>query len=102
MHKEHKCGPAKIAWILTLIGALNWGLIGIGYFFSANWNVVNLILNLIPGNVMWLEAVVYILVGISGAIMLFGCRCKSCKEGCASCKAGMGSTPSMPMNGQQM
>ena len=99
MHKDMKCGPAKIAWILVLIGAINWGLIGLGYFFSANWNLVNLIF----GRLMWLEALVYLLVGIAGVIVIFGCRCKRCKEGCASCRAdGMGSAPSAPMGGQQM
>ncbi|MBP9771539.1 MAG: DUF378 domain-containing protein [Candidatus Pacebacteria bacterium] len=96
MHKDHKCGPSKIAWILVLIGAINWGLIGLGYFFSANWNLVNLIF----GRLMWLEAIVYLLVGIGGAIVIFGCRCHRCKEGCNSCHAGTAS--SAPMGGQQM
>ncbi len=89
MHKEHKCSPSKIAWILVLIGALNWGLIGIGYFLSMNWNIVNLIF----GRMMWLEALIYLLVGISAVWVIVGCRCRNCKEGCAVC-----STTSSPSN----
>lgn len=72
-----KCSCTKIAGVLLLIGGLNWGLVGLGYFFGGNWNVVNLLL----GNWMWLEAVVYILVGVSAVVKLFGCRCKSCATG---------------------
>ena len=34
------------AWILVIIGGLNWLLVGLGGFFGSNWNVVNLILGL--------------------------------------------------------
>ncbi|MGC9309873.1 MAG: DUF378 domain-containing protein [Candidatus Nanoarchaeia archaeon] len=51
-----------IALILVIVGALNWGLVGIG-----GWNLVNLIF----GSVAWLEQVVYILVGLSGIWMIF-------------------------------
>lgn len=46
-----------IALILVIIGAINWGLVGI-----ADWNLVNLLL----GSVVWLERTVYILVGLAG------------------------------------
>ncbi len=65
----------KWAWALAIIGALNWGLVGVGYFVGGNWNVLNLLL----GNWMWAEALVYVLVGISGVTLLLGCRCMSCK-----------------------
>lgn len=55
-----------VAWLLVIIGALNWGLIGLGGFADADWNVVNMILGSWP-QVEWL---VYILVGASGAWML--------------------------------
>ncbi|MFZ2803844.1 MAG: DUF378 domain-containing protein [Patescibacteria group bacterium] len=57
----------KIAWVLLIIGGLNWGLVGI----NPSWNVVHLIL----GNWMWLERVVYILVGVAAIAMLFVCKC---------------------------
>jgi len=49
-----------IKWIMTLlivVGAINWGLVGI-----ADLNVVNAIF----GSVAWLETTIYILVGLSG------------------------------------
>jgi uncharacterized protein len=74
------CTMGMIAKILVIIGGVNWGLVGIGMFFGgSNWNVVNLILGSMP----ILEAVVYILVGISAVVMIFGCRCGKCKEMCA-------------------
>ena len=70
------CGCSKLGFWLVIIGALNWGLVGFGQLFGlGNWNVVNLIFGSLP----WLEAIVYLLVGLSGIIMLTGCRCKKCK-----------------------
>ncbi len=51
----------QIAKLLVTIGALNWGLTGIGMLVGTNLNVVNLLL----GKVSILEAVVYLLVGAS-------------------------------------
>ena len=45
-----------IAWVLLVIGGLNWGLVGI-----FDWNLVDAIFG--SGSV--LSAIVYILVGIS-------------------------------------
>jgi len=58
-----------------MIGALNWGLVGLGGFFGGDWNVVHLLL----GSVVWLESLVYVLVGLSAVMMLVGCKCKKCK-----------------------
>lgn len=85
-----KCGGSKISWILVIIGALNWGLVGVGGLLGYNWNVVELIF----GRVSWLESIIYILVGLAGIIMLFGCRCKKCTSG--SC--GHTPAPEMPNN----
>lgn len=74
---EGKCGTSKIAWILVIIGAVNWGLVGIGGFFGGNWNLVNLLL----GNWMWLENIVYTLVGVAGVMSIFGCKCGKCSVG---------------------
>jgi len=79
----HKCAPAKIAWILIIVGALNWGLVGLGGFFGGNWNVVNLIF----GSWDWLEWLIYILVGASGVVALVGCKCKVCKGEGAEAKS---------------
>ncbi|MDP4020761.1 MAG: DUF378 domain-containing protein [Candidatus Adlerbacteria bacterium] len=55
-----------VAWLLVIVGALNWGLVGLGGFAGANWNVVSMLLGAWP-QVEWL---VYVLVGASGAWML--------------------------------
>lgn len=58
-----------ISRILVIIGALNWGLVGIGSFIggTTNLNVVNLLL----GSVSWLESIVYVLVGIAALVLIF-------------------------------
>jgi uncharacterized membrane protein YuzA (DUF378 family) len=50
-----------IAFVLVIIGALNWGLIAIGDWMGSNWNVVNLLLGSWPT----VETLVYLLVGLS-------------------------------------
>ena len=56
----------KLTWWLIIIGAINWGLVGLSYFLQINLNVVNLIVGSIPV----LEAIVYLLVGVSGILLL--------------------------------
>jgi uncharacterized protein len=63
-----------IAFILLVIGGLNWGLIGLGGFAGADWNVVNMILGSWP-QVEW---IVYVLVGLS-AIWLAVTHKSDCK-----------------------
>lgn len=46
-----------IALVLIIIGALNWGLIGL-----FNFNLVDTIF----GVMSWLSRIIYILVGVSG------------------------------------
>lgn len=57
-----------IASILVVIGALNWGLVGLNSFsvIDYSWDLVALALGGIP----WLAAVVYLLVGLSGIWLL--------------------------------
>ncbi|MBU6388406.1 DUF378 domain-containing protein [Patescibacteria group bacterium] len=64
------------AFILLVIGGLNWGLIAIGYWMGSNWNVVNLLLGSWP----WLENLVYLLVGLSALSIGF-----SHKKDCRAC-----------------
>ena len=56
-----------IAIILTVVGALNWGLVGLGGFMGSDLNVVNMIL----GSVPTVENIVYLLVGVSGLLVLW-------------------------------
>lgn len=55
----------QLAFILTVIGGLNWGLVGLFEF-----NLVNALLGTIPV----LERLVYILVGLSAAYLLVARR----------------------------
>ena len=73
------CTMNMIAKILVIVGGVNWGLVGIGMLYKADWNVVKMILGSMPT----LEAIVYILVGVSAVMMLFGCKCGKCKDACA-------------------
>ena len=57
---------SSVAKLLVVIGALNWGLVGIGGFAGSNLNVVNMILGSWP-TVEW---IVYVLVGVSGVYVL--------------------------------
>jgi len=78
-----KCGAASVAHWLLVIGGLNWLLVGLAMWFGgtgANWNVVNLLL----GPWANLEALVYVLVGLSALVCAFGCPCKTCKEGASA------------------
>lgn len=65
-----------VAWILLIVGGLNWGLVGLGGFMGGNWNLVNLILGSWP----MLEWLVYVLVGASAVyeIMTHKANCKAC------------------------
>lgn len=55
-----------IAWILVIVGALNWGLMGLGGFLGGDWNVVGMLLGSWP----MLESLVYVLVGASAVYEL--------------------------------
>lgn len=60
--------------LLVLVGALNWGLVGLGGFLKMNLNVVNLLLGSWPT----IESIVYLLVGVAGLAM--GYMFLTCKE----------------------
>ena len=70
--KNLVCSGCGIAKVLVIIGALNWGLVGI-----FDWNLVTAIF----GGVPVVEDIIYILVGLSGIILIFSClgKCKMCK-----------------------
>ena len=89
------CTLHKAAWVLVVVGALNWGAVGL-----VKVNVVMALLGSWPA----VERVVYVLVGIAGLLMIFagkccmkgGCKCDA--SGCGHC--GMEQKPPM-MGGQQ-
>ncbi len=65
-----------VSWILIIIGALNWGLVGLGGFMGGNWNIVHMILGSWPP----VEGLVYVLVGASGVyeLIVHKKNCKMC------------------------
>lgn len=76
------CWGTMIAKVLVLVGAVNWGLVGLGGFLEMNLNVVNLALGAWP-QVEW---VVYLLVGVAGVFKMVKCA-KGCKGGSCETKA---------------
>ncbi len=65
----------KVAFVLVIVGALNWGLVGVFKF-----NLVTFLLGTMP---MAITAV-YALVGLAAIYLIFAC-CKKCKDG--SCQS---------------
>ncbi|OGI75577.1 hypothetical protein A3C67_00610 [Candidatus Nomurabacteria bacterium RIFCSPHIGHO2_02_FULL_42_19] len=80
---EGGCNTSLVIKILLIVGAVNWGLVGLGMLLGdMDWNVIYMFL----GGVPVVEATVYILVGVAGVMKLFGCKCKKCREGvCSAC-----------------
>jgi len=66
----------KIAFVLLIIGGLNWGLVALGSWMGGNWNVVNLLLGSWPT----VENIVYLLVGLSALSLMFSHKgdCREC------------------------
>jgi uncharacterized membrane protein YuzA (DUF378 family) len=50
-----------VAFVLLVVGGVNWGLVGLGGFMGSDWNVVHMLL----GGMPTLEWLVYVLVGVS-------------------------------------
>jgi len=78
MHLIH-----KVAFILVLVGALNWGLVGF-----ADFNLVTYLLDMV--GLPTLEDFIYLLVGSSAVVLLFTHKssCCMCNPGC-SCDVPM-------------
>lgn len=67
-----------VACVLVTVGALNWGLVGLGHLMSgADWNVVQMLLGKWPTVI----AAVYVLVGLSGVYMI-AMWSKGCSSDC--------------------
>ncbi len=67
-----------IAFILVVVGGLNWGLTGLSMLIynTMDWNIVHMVLS----SSMQLEAVVYVLVGLSAIwlVVTHKGECKVC------------------------
>ena len=74
-----------ICFILLVVGALNWGLIG-----AFNYNLVESLLGAWPV----LVTIVYLLVGIAGLLALV--KLAKCGGRCVSCAGGGAPSGGMP------
>jgi uncharacterized membrane protein YuzA (DUF378 family) len=74
-------GLTIIAFILVIIGALNWGLWGFFQFDFVAW--------LCNGNTTWMSRFIYAIVGLAGlwSLRLIP-RCKHMCCNSASCRCG--------------
>lgn len=63
------CGVHCVAWVLLLVGGLNWGLVGLFDF-----NLVEVIFGSWPV----VLRVVYVLVGLSAVMALVQKKCAKC------------------------
>ena len=82
------CGLHKAAFALVVVGALNWGLVGLLKF--------NLVMTLL-GAWPLAERAVYILVGLSAVAMLMAGKC--CAK-CEACGASMDGEKKPMMGGE--
>jgi uncharacterized membrane protein YuzA (DUF378 family) len=55
---------------LVVLGAVNWGLEGLGTFAETNLNIVNLLLTQTVG-LPEIEAAVYLIIGLSGLYQIY-------------------------------
>jgi uncharacterized membrane protein YuzA (DUF378 family) len=70
MQYDGRIRASAIDWLslaLVIVGALNWGLVGLGGFVGSNWNLVNLLFGGFPT----IEALIYVLVGLAGLYELY-------------------------------
>ena len=66
-----------VSFVLLLVGGLNWGLVGLGWWMGgADWNVVHMLLGAWP----MVEGAVYVLVGLSAVYLAVEHKstCKHC------------------------
>lgn len=62
---------SMLAWVLVIVGGVNWGLVGLSMLTGGgNWNVVNLLLGSWP----MVEGIVYLLVGLSAVYCVVACK----------------------------
>lgn len=65
-----------VAFILVIVGGINWGIVGLTGLMGNSLNLVALIFSFMPA----LTNIVYILVGISAVYVFIGHKadCKIC------------------------
>ena len=77
----HNKSIHMVSWILIIVGALNWGLVGLGGLMGSDWNLVNMLVGAWP----MVESLVYLLVGLSAVYEV-----ATHKSNCRMCSSGAG------------
>jgi len=70
MQYDGRVRASALDWVslaLVIVGALNWGLVGLGEYVGSNFNLVNLVFGFSPT----IEALIYVLVGLAGLYELY-------------------------------
>ena len=62
MAKKRMSGWEWLSYILVVVGAISWGLIGL-----VEWDLLGAVFGTVP----WLLQLVYVLIGLSGLWMLY-------------------------------
>lgn len=74
---KHKLNLTTLAWLLVVVGSINWGILGLSALLGKP--DVNVVTMIFEGSKS-LEALVYVLVGLAGIKILFdGCNCDKCR-----------------------
>lgn len=76
------CGKMKgLAWVLVIVGGLNWLLVGI-----FDWDLVSAIFGGggVPGAGGVIATIIYILVGLAALWLVFGMKCGCKMELCCA------------------
>ena len=68
-----------VSFMLVVVGALNWGLVGLGNLMGSNLNLVGMLFGSMP----MLESLVYVLVGLAAVyeVVTHKASCKVCGMG---------------------
>lgn len=69
-YDDNTLGVTWLDWLaltLVIVGALNWGLVGLGGILGQTWNLVDLLLGWVPV----VENLMYVLVGLAGIYELY-------------------------------
>lgn len=70
MQTDGRIRTSHLDWgslALVIVGAINWGLVGVGQLFDANWNLVTVLVGSIPT----LEALISLAVGLAGLYEMY-------------------------------
>jgi len=68
MNKDEINGFDWFAMLLVIVGAINWGLYGLGYFLYEE--PLDLVATVF-GDIPWLQHLVYLLVGLAGVYLIY-------------------------------